>query len=171
MNLRQLSSLPVAWILRSPLHRPLSNSILLMNMRGEAPGTSHTFPVSYVTVGDELLVVSRRADSWWRGLVGGALVEVRIEGDDAVAHAEVLTDPDEKRAAYLRLIKRSPQYCKQLGIVLTPSGKPANEQALQAVAEDQILVRLSGLKAVGEIERPTRMLPISDRGNGSEQAA
>lgn len=170
MNWHRLINLPVEWILRSPLHRPLSNSILLMNVHSRKSGRDFVLPVNYVTIGNEILIVSRQGRTWWKNLVGGALVDLRIEGDNFVGQADVLTDPDEKVDAFLDLIRRSPQYCKRLGIVLTPTGNPANPEVLLKVVDDRILIWLSDLRAVDEFDSHHNFQPIQGRAHTTDQA-
>ena len=69
-------------ILRSPLHRLLSGSLLLVTYTGRRSGRTFTIPVMYVQDGYDLLVYVGRSvrKVWWRNLRGGARVRVRLRG-------------------------------------------------------------------------------------------
>jgi hypothetical protein len=49
---------PMSWILRSPLHRVLSKSTLLITLSGRKSGKLYTLPVNYVREGDILWITS-----------------------------------------------------------------------------------------------------------------
>ncbi len=64
----------VGAILRSPLHRLLSDRLVLLTYRGRKTGKRYTIPVGYAREGDALVVPS--AHAWWRSLRWGAPVTV-----------------------------------------------------------------------------------------------
>jgi len=69
-------------ILRSPLHRMLSGSLLLVTYTGRKSGRTYTIPVMYAEAGNDLLVYVGRSSEkvWWRNLKDVASVRVRSEG-------------------------------------------------------------------------------------------
>ena len=82
-------NLIVKLLLRSPLHRLLSGSTMLITVTGSKSGREYTTPVNYVRDGDQLTVVSRRERSWWRNVAGGAPVTVTLLGREVAGRAEV----------------------------------------------------------------------------------
>lgn len=71
----------VRGILRSPLHWPLSRSLLLVTYQGRRTGRSFTTPVMYAADGDGgFVIVSGWAERkrWWRNLRGGAPVRLLV---------------------------------------------------------------------------------------------
>ena len=58
----------VAAILRSPLHRLLSGSLVLLTYTGRCSGRTFTLPVMYAREGNRLLVIAsgREGKVWWR---------------------------------------------------------------------------------------------------------
>ena len=70
----------VTGLLRSPLHRLLSGSVILLTIVGRKSGRSITFPVQYAASGSELVVFPGRFErkQWWRNLQGPATVEVLL---------------------------------------------------------------------------------------------
>jgi deazaflavin-dependent oxidoreductase (nitroreductase family) len=55
-------------LMRSPLHRMLSGSVLLIAYSGRRSGRRYTLPVMYASAGDDLVVVAgdRERKTWWR---------------------------------------------------------------------------------------------------------
>lgn len=72
----------VGLVLRSPAHRLLSGSLLLLTVTGRRSGRSFTFPVGYAQRGDRLTVTAAWPERkrWWRNLRGGAPVTVLLRG-------------------------------------------------------------------------------------------
>ena len=60
-----MNKVPAA-VLRSPLHRAMSDKYLLLTFTGRKSGKRHTTPVAYLKEGETLLMT---ADSpWWKNL-------------------------------------------------------------------------------------------------------
>jgi deazaflavin-dependent oxidoreductase (nitroreductase family) len=64
----------VRGLLRSPAHRLLSGSVLLLAYTGRRSGVHRELPVMYATVGDRLVVVAGQPEdkTWWRNFTGDA---------------------------------------------------------------------------------------------------
>lgn len=71
---------PIVWLLRSPFHRALSGSVLLLTYRGRRTGLPHTTPLNYARDGDSILLLSPRAHTWWRNLRDERSVEILVRG-------------------------------------------------------------------------------------------
>src|SRR3972149_1856772 len=100
--MNRLADPPVALLLRSPFHRLLSGSTLLITVTGRRSGTRYTTPVNYFREGSRLTVFSRRGRTWWRNLRGGGPVLVRLQGRDIVGRGEVVPASEQEVAAALR---------------------------------------------------------------------
>src|SRR5215207_998268 len=85
----------VCMMLRSPLHRILSNSVLLLTFTGRKTGKLYTIPVGYTPEGDTLTLFSSK--SWFKNLRGGRPVVVHLQGQGRTGRAEVI----EEHAAVL----------------------------------------------------------------------
>jgi deazaflavin-dependent oxidoreductase (nitroreductase family) len=72
----------VSALLRSPAHRLLSGSLILLTVTGRRTGRAHTFPVGYSQAGDTLTVAAQwpGRKQWWRNLRTEAPVAVRLRG-------------------------------------------------------------------------------------------
>lgn len=147
MNWRKLGNLPVIWLLRSPLHRLVSGSLLVLTVRGCRTGTPYTTPLNYVQDGDDLLILSRPERTWWRNLRGGAEVQLRLKGRTWIAHGDVIDDFTERRSALLDLTRRRPRYARYLNVSLSESGELVDPEKLDQTARDQVVIRLTGLES------------------------
>ena len=90
-------------LLRSPVHRLVSGSTLLLSLTGRRSGRALQIPVSYKTDGDGLLITSLRRRLWWRNLRGGAAVRVLLAGEERTGHATVLDTIARKGTVLIRI--------------------------------------------------------------------
>jgi hypothetical protein len=74
-------------ILRSPLHRVMSQQLLLMTFTGRRSGKTFTTPMSYVQEGETLWL--KIGYSWWKNLRDEAPVRVLLRGKTRLGTAEV----------------------------------------------------------------------------------
>jgi deazaflavin-dependent oxidoreductase (nitroreductase family) len=79
-------------LLSSPLHRPLSRTLLVLSYIGRRSGRRRATPVQYARFGDDLALVAARAShkSWWRNFRDPAPVTITLSGRRQRAIAEVL---------------------------------------------------------------------------------
>lgn len=93
--MRRIGNAFVKAVLRSPFHRLLSRSVMLLTFRGRRTGRWYTTPVMYATAPDgSLVVASARADrkQWWRNVRGGVPVQVRLGPRRMDGRGEVLDE-------------------------------------------------------------------------------
>lgn len=130
-------------LLRSPAHGVVSGSLMLLTFPGRRSGHPYTIPVQYVADGDELLVYAGRAQekTWWRNLIGGVEVTVRLRGHERAGTAEAITDPDAMLAGMRRYLERFPRTAKTLKLPTTAGGAP-DEDALRRLAQHEVIVRI-----------------------------
>lgn len=93
-HLQRFGNLFVIGLLRSPLHRLASGSILLITYRGRRSGRRFTIPVMYAEREGTLTIFVGHPGQkrWWRNLRGGAEVEVILRGRHLRGQAEVAKD-------------------------------------------------------------------------------
>ena len=96
-------------VLRSPFHRLLSGSIMLLTYTGRVSDRMFTIPVMYARHDRDLLVYVGGHDrkTWWRNLRGGAPVHVHVRGDDFAGMARVVDGEPRLRADYVERFPRS----------------------------------------------------------------
>ena len=135
----------VGGVLRSPLHRTMSRSLLLLTYKGQRTGKEYTIPVGYARYADdELVVIAGRpgGKTWWTNMRGSLPVRVRLAGKEIEGEASLVTGSDAvpRLAAYIEQIPRA---ARGLGIETGPGGKVAPESLPAAAASVQVVaVRL-----------------------------
>lgn len=93
-HLQRFGNIFVIGLLRSPLHRLGSGSLLLITYRGRRSGRRFTIPVMYAEREGTLTIFVGHPERkrWWRNLRVGAEVEVRLRGRRLRGQAEVVED-------------------------------------------------------------------------------
>ncbi len=106
-RLQRLGNLFVIGLLRSPLHRLASDSLVLITYRGRSSGCRFTIPVIYAERDGTLTIFVGHPErkQWWRNLRGGADVDVWLRGGLERRRADVVND----RAAADTYFERYPR--------------------------------------------------------------
>jgi F420H(2)-dependent quinone reductase len=135
--------------LRSPLHRWLDDSVLMLHVIGRRTGRRYDIPVGFVDLGDRLVVVTQHR---WRGnLRGGGDVEVTRFGRRFRMHAELDEDPDPVADLVAEIVARLgvAGVKRRLGIVIEPGARPTHEDLSEAAREfDLAMITLTSLPEV-----------------------
>jgi deazaflavin-dependent oxidoreductase (nitroreductase family) len=81
-------------LLRSPLHGVADGRLALITVTGRRSGREYTFPVAYRHEGDLVTIEVGWPERkvWWRNLVGGGPVRMRIRGKEREGFAEAIRD-------------------------------------------------------------------------------
>ena len=127
-------------LLDSPLHWPLSRWFAVLAWTGRKTGRRHTTPVSFVREGRTAYVTT--GDRWWRNLVDGAPVAMRIAGRWRKGTAAPLMDPADSRAQHERLFREHAWFRLLAGIPRGPEGGPDIAAVARSVTAGRVLVRI-----------------------------
>ena len=134
---RALVNPPVAALLRSPAHRIVSGSHVLLSYTGRRSGRRRELPVAYARDGGRLLLLAGRPEGkrWWRNFREPRDVEVVVAGERRRGRARVLGGEARERAlaAYLG---RFPRGGRALGV------HARDPVALARAAEGAVVVEL-----------------------------
>jgi hypothetical protein len=128
-------------ILKSPVHKVVSDGILILTFKGIKSGKEYSTPVSYFM--DDGTVYCFTHAQWWRNLVNGAEVKVRLRGKDYIGYA--LAEPDDmaqKTVAMRTMVISKPQEAGFYNVTFDSDGQPVVEEVLKA-AEEAVLIRIS----------------------------
>lgn len=101
-----------------------AKALLLLEVRGRVTGRSFRTPVGYVRDGDRIVVVTSPSYTWWRNVVGGAAVRVRLPEGWREATARVL-QPDEPAydaAIATQVAARGTAILRGFGLSVTDDG-------------------------------------------------
>ncbi|MBC8162465.1 MAG: hypothetical protein H7Z42_14740 [Roseiflexaceae bacterium] len=103
-------------VLRSPLHRPLSDNLLILIFQGRKSGKRYMIPVGYMQEGSKLFVFSHSA--WTKNFIGGAPVAVRLRGELHQGTARVTEDPHVIDTIIGRMIsERGEEMAQRMGFL------------------------------------------------------
>lgn len=130
----------VRFLLRSPLHFLLSNTLMLLTYMGRKSGKRYTNPVAYTREGDVVTVFTYR--SWGKNVRRGAPVLVEIKRHRMGGTAEVMSN--EKAAiatSLLTFLRKHPSLAKGYNVVLDADGQP-DPEAVQQAAQFVVMVRI-----------------------------
>lgn len=130
----------MGWVLRSPIHWILSDSMILITVRGLKTGKTYTTPVEYYRQDGSLWVITLRNRTWWRNLRGGAHVSLLLKRQSVTAFAEIDLDEKSVEARMYEYLKYMPHAAKPLGIHV--ENGIANAEDVARVAPDRLFVRI-----------------------------
>ena len=104
----------VRFLLRSPIHKFWSGSLMLITFTGRKSNRRITTPVRYLISGGIVRCFSTSKGLWWRNLRGGAEVELRIRGENKHYNAIAIEHDAQKIRAelqfYLELFPQDASY-------------------------------------------------------------
>ncbi len=105
----------MAAIIRSPVHRLLSNALMLLSFQGRKSGKRYTIPVGYMQKGTSLYIFSHAG--WWKNLPGQQ-VTVRLRGKDERGTVRRLEDPNEiAELVKLSIAQRGQKMAVRMGLM------------------------------------------------------
>jgi len=126
----------VTLLLRSPLHRVCSGSLMLVGFTGRRSGRHYTTPVRYLRDGDVIRCFTSTETRWWRNLRGGAACSVTVRGQVIACRATVIeNDPERARPLLLHYLSRFPQDAAYYAIGLGADGDPDATDLASALPE------------------------------------
>ena len=111
----------VRFILRSPLHGMMSNSLLIITCCGRKTGREYYLPVQYAQAGNIIYIVPGMPEqkTWWRNLKEAAPVKLILRGQRVAGNAVVLkadTDAEAILEGFGVFLRRFPAMAKVIGI-------------------------------------------------------
>jgi hypothetical protein len=130
-------------LLDSRFAGPLARALMLLRFRGRSSGRWFTTPVGYVREGETIVVVTSPAYRWWRNVVGGADVRVRLPDGWRDGHARVLAPDDEQfdETVAMQVRGRGPRMLRGFGVDVDDEGRIAPD-ARAGMSEKAHIVRI-----------------------------
>ncbi len=131
-------------ILRSPLHRLLSASVLLISCTGRKSGNEYTFPVQYASHDNTIYIIPGNAGkkTWWRNLYQCPGVKLRLAGKTRTGRAAILENADQLSLITQGLnvyFKRFPPSARIHNVRTDPNGN-LNQADIERVARSTVVV-------------------------------
>lgn len=103
----------------------MARNILLLEFRGRNSGKTFRTPVGYVRDGDRIVIVTSPTYRWWKNVVGGSPVRVRVTEGWRTGAARVLLpdDPTYDAAVATQVAARGPGMLRGFGVALDDHGR------------------------------------------------
>jgi deazaflavin-dependent oxidoreductase (nitroreductase family) len=128
------------FLLRSPLHFLLSNSLMLITFTGRKSGRKFTTPVRYIQTDDRVRCFTAAENQWWRNLRSGGRVSLLIKRQSGEYQAQAIFDnPAEIKEQLMSYLALFPQDAAYHDIRINKD-KSLNEQDLEQAARNAIVV-------------------------------
>ena len=128
------------FLLRSPAHGLLSDSLMLITFTGRKSGKQFTTPVRYIKTGDTVRCFTSSENQWWRNLRSGARVSLLIKGQISDYRAQaIFDDPDDIKKKLVSYLALFPQDAAYHDIRLNKD-KSLDEQDLEKAASAAVVV-------------------------------
>jgi len=129
------------FILRSPLHGMVSETITVITFTGRKSGKTYSTPVSYSQKGSQVIIFTD--GRWSKNLIGGAPVRLRIRGKDYSGWADLVADDKELMAntlvEHLKVVRRDAQY---YNVTFDEAGNPRMDEIRRAV-DHVVMIRVT----------------------------
>lgn len=120
------------FVLRSPIHGMVSQTVLLVTFTGRKSGKTYTTPVSYSQHDDQVTIFTHAV--WWKNLDSGAQVTLRIRGREFLGLAEpVARDKPAVAAGLAAHLREVPSDARWYGVTFDDQGIPRPQEIEKAV--------------------------------------
>ncbi len=129
-------------LLRSPLHRLFSSSILAIRYEGRKSGRTLTVPARYLERDDEVVLTTSQDTKWWPNFQEPNNAEVLLKGQwkKAQVHA-IRNDPDLAISTMQALWAKHPSDAAYMSVKIR-NGEPDPEDIARA-ALTAVVVRIT----------------------------
>lgn len=134
----------VRLILRSPLHKLMSDTLLVITCCGRKTGREYSLPVQYAQAGNIIYIVPGMPENktWWRNLKEAAPVRLTVRGQ-ALAGKAVVLKPDSDSETIVEgfglYLRRFPAMAKVFAIQAEASGSFKAEELRQAAMKAVVI--------------------------------
>jgi hypothetical protein len=126
-------------LLYSPFHGRVSKSLMLLSFTGRKSGKKFTTPVGYLRQDRTIIVFTH--SPWWKNMIGGAPVSMRIQGKNTTGVARPVNDPVEIKSMVRNLMASSSEdRARQMGFWV--DDLDASPQEIQKAVAGTILVKI-----------------------------
>jgi deazaflavin-dependent oxidoreductase (nitroreductase family) len=128
-----------ATILRSPLHRLMSNRTLLLSYNGRRTDRPYSTPINYHQAADTMLIATD--SGWWHNFETPGPAFARVRGANIRVTAQVVGDADDAADALAAIVRAQPSYGRWAH-VRVEDGEPNSDDVRQEIARGRHVIRL-----------------------------
>ena len=131
----------VVTVLRTPLHRILSGSILALRYVGIRSGRRRTVPMRFLSKDTGLVAVTSQDTGWWPNFLTASPAEVLLRGQWAEVRVQAFADrPDLVGAVMQEMWAKHPADAAYMKVTMR-SGEPDPQDYARALAT-AVLIRI-----------------------------
>lgn len=131
-------------VLRSPAHGLLGDGVVLLSFCGRKSGKRYAVPLGYVIEGKDIVCLTGKGwSNWWKNLVGGAPVVVRLRGREFDCRAEIVEDEAVLERGLGAFLRKYPSTARRYGVRLDPEGRPELGDVAEAARGDEAVMILA----------------------------
>lgn len=116
---RWFNKMMIAMLKIPGLQRIAGRSTALLTFTSRKTEEPFTIPVSYVSIGDRILITGHRTRKWWPNLITNPDVEIRLAGKVRRGVASVLDDPDNAIETFVSILEAQPMIAKVNEVSIT----------------------------------------------------
>jgi len=132
--------------LRSPVHKIMSDTLLIITCCGRKTGREYSLPVQYAQTGNILYIVPGmpKQKTWWRNLIEAAPVQLTLRGQHVAGTARVLkpeTDSEAILEGFGLYLRHFPALIKSHNIPMAADGS-FNAEGLRRAAAQAVIIRV-----------------------------
>ena len=128
------------FMLQSPFHSSVSQSIMLITFTGRKTGKRYSTPIRYVRTADKVIAFTQ--EKWWKNLQGGAPVELRLAGQKVRGIPKPVTGENTPLQHQLTdFLKYFPSDAKYYAVKVDKQGQPNPDDVLKA-AQNTIMLEI-----------------------------
>jgi hypothetical protein len=145
MNFQKIYNPVIALLLRSPLHRIISQSTALLTIVGQRSGRRITLPVNYVADDHALLILTYVERTWWRNFRMPAHLTVQIAGERMTGCGRALTEPGQIREKLNVMLHADGNLRRFFGVTACEDGTISGSAKLDQALPGLIIVQVDDL--------------------------
>jgi hypothetical protein len=122
----------------------MGRAIAVLRLTGRRSGARYTIPVSYQRNDGSVTIITKRLRTWWRNLIGGAPVAIRLAGVDHAGTATAVAGGEELFDAVAAFLHGRRIDARAYGLELRVDGSVDPDDLRQIIDELVVVeVRLS----------------------------
>ncbi len=128
------------WLLKSPFHRLISGSMMIIYFTGRKSGKAYHTPVGYQRSENTLLTISSLDRTWWRNFRQGGEAKLLLQGRMVDAEAHAYEDEAAVVEGLRQFIGNDPRARRMFKIDLRENGQ-LDPVSLKKAAQDRVFIR------------------------------
>jgi hypothetical protein len=128
------------WLLKSPFHRLISGSTMIIYFIGRKSGKAYHTPIGYQRSGDTLFTVSSKDRTWWRNFKEGGDARLLLQGQLVNGDVHAFEDENSVIEGLRQFIGGNPRGARMFKVGIQADGQ-LDPVSLEKAAQDRVFIR------------------------------